>query len=152
MLSWKSKYSLVFLFKSNCWKYPSQMPTNNNRAANTKINFIFASRCFSCHWTKKRIYTKFVQRKYDANICFLQSKAAANMVNATFAIILTQVCKYGSKCGIYHLCCSFALEETYVCNLLALYKFGLNPFFRPVSISGQLFCKLLQTSVNSDGR
>ena len=84
------------------------------------------------HWKKKRIYTKFAQRKYDANICFLQSKPVANMVNATFATILTQVCKYGSKCGIYHVCCSFALEETYVCNLLALCKFGVNPFFRPV--------------------
>ena len=48
------------------------------------------------------------------------------MVNATFAIIFTHVGKYGSKCGIYHVCCRFALEETYVCNLLALFKFGVN--------------------------
>ena len=87
------------------------------------------------HWTNKRIYTKFAQRKYDASICFFQSKPVANMENATFAIVFTQVCKYGSKCGIYHVCCRFALEETYVSNLLPLCKFGINPCFLPVIYS-----------------
>ena len=84
------------------------------------------------HWTKKWIYIKLAQRKGVANICFLQSKAVANMVKSTFATIFAHQCKYGSKCGLYHVCCSFDLEQTYVCNIFALCKFNVNSFFRPV--------------------
>ena len=38
-----NKYSLVLVFKGNCWIYPSHIPTNNNSAAKTKINFIVDS-------------------------------------------------------------------------------------------------------------
>ena len=62
------------------------------------------------HWTKKWIYLKFAQHKDVANICLLLSKSVADMVNATFAAIFTLVRKYGSKCGIYHVCLRFALE------------------------------------------
>ena len=75
---------------------------------------------------------KFAQRKGVANICFLQSKAVANMVTATFATIFARHCKYGSKCGFYHVCYRFVLEQTYVCHTFALCKFNVNPFFRPV--------------------
>ena len=56
------------------------------------------------------------------------------MVNATFATIFEHVCKYDSKYGIYHVCYRFALEETYVCIIFALCKFGVNPIFCPVKI------------------
>ena len=49
------------------------------------------------HWTKKWIYIKLTQSKGVANICFLQSKAVAKVVKATFAIISAYQCKYGSK-------------------------------------------------------
>ena len=52
------------------------------------------------------------------------------MVNATFATAFTYECKYGCKCGIYHVCHRFALEKTYVCNIFAPCKFNVNPFFR----------------------
>lgn len=39
----------------------------------------------SIHCTKKWIFTKFAQRKHNANIRPLQSKPAANVANATFA-------------------------------------------------------------------
>ena len=42
------------------------------------------------------------------------------------------MCKYGSKCGLYHVCCGFARKETYFCIIFGLYKFGLNPFFSSV--------------------
>ena len=84
------------------------------------------------HWTKKWIYIKFAQHKDVANICLLLSKSVADMVNATFAAIFTLVRKYGSKCGIYHVCLRFSLELIYVCNIFALCKFNVNPFFRPV--------------------
>ena len=70
------------------------------------------------HWTKKWIYIKFAQHKDVANICLLLSKSVADMVNATFAAIFTLVRKYGSKCGIYHLCPRFSLELIYVRNIL----------------------------------
>ena len=47
------------------------------------------------------------------------------------------LCKYDSKCGIYHVCYRFALEETYVCIIFALCKFGVNPFFRLVFVTLQ---------------
>ena len=96
------------------------------------------------HWTKKWIYIKFAQRKNIANICLLQIKAAANVVKATFATIFTLMCKYGSKCGLYHVCYSFALQETYVCNTFALWQFNVNPFFRPVLGTGEGRRPLLQ--------
>ena len=83
---------------------------------------------------KKWIYIKFAQGKDVANICLLQSKSEANMANAAFATIFTHDCKYGSKCGIYHVCYRFALEYTNVCNIFALCKFNENPFFRPYVI------------------
>ena len=61
------------------------------------------------NWTKKWIYIKFGQRKYVD--MFAQSKPVANMVNTTFASIFTLVCKYGSNCGIYHVCYRFALDK-----------------------------------------
>ena len=79
---------------------------------------------------EKTDLNQICKRKYDANICFLQSKPVANMVKATFATIFTLVCKYGSRCGLYHVCYRFALEETYVCIIFALSKFDVNPFFR----------------------
>ena len=45
------------------------------------------------------------------NIYLLQSKPVANTVNAAFATIFTLVCKYSSKCGIYHVCYRFALVK-----------------------------------------
>ena len=75
---------------------------------------------------------KIAHRKGVANICFLQSKAVANMVKATFATIFAHDCKYGCKCGFYHVCYRFVLEQTYVCNIFAMCKFNLNPFFRQV--------------------
>ena len=81
---------------------------------------------------KKWIYIKFTQRKGVANISFLHSKAVANVVKATFAIIFAHQCKYGSKCGLYHVCYRFTLKQTYVCNTFALSKFNVNPFFPPV--------------------
>ena len=75
---------------------------------------------------------KFAQRKGVANICFLQRKAVANMVKATFATIFAHECKYGSKCGFYYVCYRFVLEQTYVSNTFAMCKFNLNPFFRRV--------------------
>ena len=63
-------------------------------------------------WTKKWIYIKFAQRKHDGKLCLLQSKPAANAVNAIFGTIFTMVCKYGSKYGIYRVCYRFALEQT----------------------------------------
>ena len=71
---------------------------------------------------------KFAHSKGVANICFLQSKAVANMVKAIFA----HECKYGCKCGFYHVYYRFVLEQTYVCNTFAMCKFNLNPFFRRV--------------------
>ena len=69
---------------------------------------------------------KFAHRKGVANICFLQSKAVANMVKVIFA----HECKYGCKCGFYHVYYRFVLEQTYVSNTFAMCKFNLNPFFR----------------------
>ena len=43
------------------------------------------------HWTKKWIYIKFAQRKYDGKLCLLQSKPVANAVNAIFGTIFTIV-------------------------------------------------------------
>ena len=54
----------------------------------------------------------------------------ADMVDATFAAIFTHVRKYGSKCRIYLVCFRFALEQAYVCNMFALCKFHVNPFFQ----------------------
>ena len=71
---------------------------------------------------------KFAHRKGVANICFLRSKAVANMVKAIFA----HECKYGCKCGFYHVYYRFVLEQTYVSNTFAMCKFNLNPFFRRV--------------------
>jgi len=55
------------------------------------------------------------------------------MVKSTFATIFTLMSKYGSKCGLCHVCYRFALEQRYICNTFALCKFNVNPFFRPVS-------------------
>ena len=41
------------------------------------------------------------------------------------------------KCGLYYICFRFALEETYVCVIFAMRKFGVNPFFRPVRVKIQ---------------
>ena len=54
------------------------------------------------------------------------------MVKATFATIFARHCKYGSKCGLYHVCDRLALEETYVCNTFERRKFIVNPFVCPV--------------------
>ena len=64
------------------------------------------------------------------------------MVNATFATIFAHLCKYDSKCGIYHVCYRFALEETYVCIIFALCKFSVNPFFRLAFRATSFFCIL----------
>ena len=40
-----------------------------------------------------KLSQKFAHRKDVANICFLQSKAVANMVKATFATIFAHECK-----------------------------------------------------------
>ena len=74
----------------------------------------------------------FAERKGVANISLLQSKPVANVVKSTFATIFTLMCKYRSKCGLYHVCYRFALEQRYVCNTFALCKYNVNPFFRPV--------------------
>ena len=76
--------------------------------------------------------------KYYAKICFLTSKLVANMVKATFATIFAHQC----KCSFQHICFRFALEETYVCVIFAMRKFGrfgVNPFFRPVILQGRDF-------------
>ena len=88
------------------------------------------------HWTKRWICIKFVPRKYDAKICLLQSKPLANAVNAIFVTIFAHQCKYGTKYGIYGVCYSFALEQTYFCIIFALSKFDVNPCFRPVGEQG----------------
>ena len=92
------------------------------------------------HWTKKWIYIKFAQRKGIANISLLQSKPVANVVKSTFATIFAHQCKYGSKCGLYHVCYRFALEQRYVCNTFALCKYNVNPFFRPRKCAAVAFC------------
>ena len=50
---------------------------------------------------------KLPQHKGVANICFLQSKAVANMVKATFANLFVHQCEYISKCAFYHVCYRF---------------------------------------------
>ena len=80
------------------------------------------------HWTKKCIYIKFAQRKYDAKICLLQSKPVANAVKAIFATIFAHQCEYDTKYGLYGVCYRFALEQTYFCIIFALSKFDVNPF------------------------
>ena len=50
-----------------------------------------------------------------------------------------ETCSKHGKCHICyhiaHLCkYRFALEETYLCIIFALCKFGVNPFFCPVKI------------------
>ena len=87
------------------------------------------------HWTKKWIYIKLAQRKGTANISLLQSKPVANVVKSTFATIFAHQCIYGSKCGLYHVCYRFALEQRFVCNTFALCKYNVNPFFRPVYVA-----------------
>ena len=74
----------------------------------------------SFHWTKKWIYIKFAQHKYDAELCLLRSKPVANAVNAIFGTIFTLVCKYGSKYGIYCVCYRFALEQTVLHHICAV--------------------------------
>ena len=95
-------------------------------------NYPTASQLGKHHWTKKWIYIIFAQRKGVANISLLQSKPVANVVKSTFATTFTLMCKYGSKCGLYHVCYRFALEQRYAWNTFALCKFNVNPFFRPV--------------------
>ena len=93
---------------------------------------LFGATSSLAHWTKKWIYIIFAQRKAVANISLLQSKPVANVLKSTFATIFTLMCKYDSKCGLYHVCYRFALEQRYVCSTFALCKFNVNPFFRPV--------------------
>ena len=90
------------------------------------------------HWMKKRIYIKFAQRKYDANICFLQSKPLANMVKATFATIFTLIFTIFtlSWCANMVANVAFTMFATglfwrkRVCIVFALCKFNVNLFFR----------------------
>ena len=73
--------------------------------------FVMDRQSFLIHWTKKWIYIKFAQRKYDGKLCLLQSKPVANAVNAIFGTIFTMVCKYDSKYDIYRVCYRFALSK-----------------------------------------
>ena len=125
------------LSTSKC-SLPSILPRPLNRSAysartcsSVRLLMLSSMILYIYIWTKKWIYIKFAQRKGIANISLLQSKPVANVVKSTFATLFAHQCKHGSKCGLYHVCYRFALEQRYVCNTFALCKFNVNPFFRP---------------------
>ena len=85
---------------------PPRVRTPSNSHAKPLIT-VQSTLWFTAHYyflfvalQERRIYTKFAQSKYNANIYLLYSKPVANMVNAAFATIFTQV---GNMVHMLHL-------------------------------------------------